>query len=56
MYLQMPEMNDFETTSYIGNEMKSQISIIVLMANATTGDLSKCRAVRIHDFIAKPLD
>ena len=56
MYLQMPEMNDFETTSYIGNEMKSQIPIIALMADTTTGDLSKCRAVRIHDYIVKPLD
>jgi CheY-like chemotaxis protein len=56
MDLQMSEMNDFETTSYIRNEMKSQIPIIALMADATTSDLSKCRAVRIHDYIVKPLD
>ena len=56
MDLQMSEMNDFENKSYIRNEMKSQIPIIALMADATTGDLSKCRAVSIHDYIVKPLD
>jgi len=56
MDLQMPEMNGFEATEYIRNEMKSKIPIIALTADVTTVDLAKCRAVGMNDYIAKPVD
>jgi CheY-like chemotaxis protein len=56
MDLQMPEMNGFEATDYIRNNMNSNIPIIALTADVTTVDLEKCKAVGINDYIAKPVD
>src|SRR5690606_25345752 len=56
MDLQMPEMNGFEATDYIRNELKSDIPIIALTADVTTVDLAKCTAVGMNDYIAKPVD
>ena len=56
MDLQMPEMNGFEATEYIRNEMNSDIPIIALTADVTTVDLKKCKAVGMNDYIAKPVD
>ncbi len=56
MDLQMPEMNGFEATAYIRNEMNSQIPIIALTADVTTMDVEKCKAVGMNDYISKPID
>jgi PAS domain S-box-containing protein len=56
MDLQMPEMNGFEATEYIRNELKSNIPIIALTADVTTVDLEKCKLVGMNDYIAKPVD
>jgi PAS domain S-box-containing protein len=56
MDLQMPEMNGFEATAYIRNEMHSNIPIIALTADVTTVDLEKCTTVGMNDYIAKPVD
>jgi len=56
MDIQMPEMNGFETTSYIRNEMKSQIPIIALTADVTTVDIDKCLALGMNDYISKPIN
>ncbi|MBK5283764.1 MAG: response regulator, partial [Bacteroidia bacterium] len=56
MDLQMPEMNGFECTDYIRNEMHSNIPIIALTADVTTVDLAKCKEVGMNDYIAKPVD
>ncbi|MHB1147151.1 MAG: PAS domain-containing hybrid sensor histidine kinase/response regulator [Lutibacter sp.] len=56
MDLQMPEMNGFEATEYIRNNMKSKVPIIALTADVTTVDLVKCKAVGMDDYIAKPVD
>lgn len=56
MDLQMPEMNGFEATDFIRNELKSDIPIIALTADVTTVDLAKCKAVGMNDYIAKPVD
>jgi signal transduction histidine kinase/FixJ family two-component response regulator len=56
MDLQMPEMNGFETTEYIRNEMNSKIPIIALTADVTTADLEKCNAAGMNDYLAKPID
>ncbi len=56
MDLQMPIMNGFEATEYIRNSMNSTIPIIALTADVTTVDLTKCIAVGMNDYIAKPID
>jgi signal transduction histidine kinase/DNA-binding response OmpR family regulator len=56
MDLQMPEMNGFEATEYIRNQMNFKIPIIALTADVTTVDLAKCKAVGMNDYIAKPVD
>ncbi len=56
MDLQMPEMNGFEATEYIRNQLNSKIPIIALTADVTTVDLAKCKAVGMNDYIAKPID
>ncbi|MEO9258575.1 MAG: response regulator, partial [Crocinitomicaceae bacterium] len=56
MDLQMPEMNGFETTSYIRNTLNSKIPIIALTADVTSADLNKCKAVGMDDYISKPVD
>jgi PAS domain S-box-containing protein len=56
MDLQMPEMNGFEATDYIRNIMNSNIPIIALTADVTTVDLTKCKAIGMNDYIAKPVD
>ena len=56
MDLQMPEMNGFEATDYIRNQLHSNVPIIALTADVTTVDLAKCKAVGMNDYIAKPVD
>lgn len=56
MDLQMPEMNGFETTSYIRNEMHLKLPIVALTADVTTVDLAKCKSVGMNDYIAKPVN
>ena len=56
MDLQMPEMNGFEATDYIRNNMKLTIPIIALTADVTTVDVGKCKQAGMNDYIAKPID
>ncbi|WP_435353066.1 CheR family methyltransferase [Emticicia sp. SJ17W-69] len=56
MDLQMPEMNGFEATAFIRNQMNSQIPIIALTADVTTVDIDKCATVGMNDYISKPID
>ena len=56
MDLQMPEMNGFEATDYIRNQLQLKIPMIALTADVTTVDLTKCTAVGMNDYIAKPVD
>ena len=56
MDLQMPEMNGFEATAYIRNNINPDIPIIALTADVTTVDLEKCKAAGMNDYIAKPVD
>ncbi|MBC7641294.1 MAG: response regulator [Flavobacterium sp.] len=56
MDLHMPEMNGFEATTFIRNEMKSQIPIIALTADVTQVDIDKCTQVGMTDYVSKPID
>jgi len=55
MDLHMPEMNGFDATKHLREEMKSQIPIIALTADITQTDIDKCLAVGTHDYISKPM-
>jgi CheY-like chemotaxis protein len=52
----MPEMNGFESTTYIREILKSNIPIIALTADVTTADVEKCKSVGMDDYISKPID
>jgi CheY-like chemotaxis protein len=56
MDLQMPDMNGFEATEYIRDEMNSQIPIIALTADVTTIDFEKCLIAGMNDYLSKPID
>ncbi|WP_264521845.1 ATP-binding protein [Flavobacterium sp. N1994] len=56
MDLQMPEMNGFEATEHIRQNMKLMLPIIALTADVTTVDVAKCKAVGMNDYISKPVD
>lgn len=56
MDLQMPEMNGFEATRFIRNELKLSIPIIALTADVTTTDVEECKKVGMEDYISKPVD
>ena len=56
MDLQMPEMNGFEATEFIRENMKLTIPIMALTADVTTVDIEKCQSVGMDDYLAKPVD
>ena len=56
MDLQMPEMNGFEATNRIRQELRLQVPIIALTADVTTTDLDKSQAAGMDDYIPKPID
>jgi PAS domain S-box-containing protein len=56
MDLQMPEMNGFEATEYIRNQLHLNIPIIALTADVTTVDINKCKEVGMNDYLSKPID
>jgi PAS domain S-box-containing protein len=56
MDLQMPEMNGFEATECIRQELKLTTPIIALTADVTTVDVEHCKAVGMNDYISKPID
>lgn len=49
-------MSSFEATEYIRGVLKLDTPIIALTADVTTADLSKCTAVGMNDYLAKPID
>ncbi len=56
MDLQMPEMNGFEATKYIRNQLHLDIPIIALTADVNQEDIQKCKASGMNDYISKPVD
>lgn len=59
MDLQMPEMDGYETTSYIRKELdepKKSIPIIAMTAHVLEGVHQKCMDVGMNDTIAKPIN
>jgi CheY-like chemotaxis protein len=56
MDINMPVMNGYDATMIIREEMKLDIPIIALTANALEGDREKFLSIGMDDYIAKPLE
>lgn len=56
MDLQMPEMDGYETAKYIRrmNVDKADIPIVAMTAHTIYGELEKCMAIGMNDYISKP--
>ena len=55
MDIEMPEMNGYETTTVIRNELKNNIPIIAMTAHAMAGEKEKCLQLGMDDYISKPI-
>ncbi|MFC5270187.1 response regulator [Adhaeribacter terreus] len=57
MDMQMPEMDGYEATKYIRNEMgpKSNVPIIAFTAHATKMEIGKCMLAGANAYVSKPL-
>ncbi len=56
MDLQMPTMDGFEATEIMRQELKSNVPIIGLTANAFKSELEHCYAVGMNAVVVKPFD
>jgi CheY-like chemotaxis protein/HPt (histidine-containing phosphotransfer) domain-containing protein len=56
MDVQMPVMNGFEATQIIRNELKLNVPVIALTANAIKGENEKCLAAGMNDYLTKPFE
>ncbi|HUM48390.1 MAG TPA: response regulator, partial [Chitinophagales bacterium] len=54
MDVQMPEMDGYETTGIIRNEMKNSIPIIALTASVIRTDIDRCIAAGMNSYVPKP--
>lgn len=55
MDIEMPEMNGYKATSVIRNELKSNIPIIAMTANAMAGESEKCLSAGMNAYLSKPI-
>lgn len=56
MDLQMPEMDGYTTTRFIRNELKSDIPIIAMTADALKGEAERCFQSGMDGYISKPFE
>jgi signal transduction histidine kinase/ActR/RegA family two-component response regulator len=54
MDVHMPEMDGYEATRFIRNNLKINIPIIALTASVIRGDLDKCTEAGMNGYIPKP--
>ncbi|MCU0450886.1 MAG: ATP-binding protein [Bernardetiaceae bacterium] len=56
MDVQMPEMDGYQATKAIRDELNNPVPIIAMTASALQGDVQKCLAMGMNDFVSKPFD
>jgi PAS domain S-box-containing protein len=56
MDMEMPEMNGYEATVVIREELKNKIPIIAMTAHAMAGEREKCFNLGMYDYISKPIN
>ena len=56
MDMEMPGMNGYEATTIIRKELKNNIPIIAMTANAMAGEREKCLGFGMNDYISKPIN
>lgn len=54
MDLQMPEMDGYQATTVIRNELNLQIPIIAMTAHSLIGEKEKCLGFGMNEYITKP--
>ena len=54
MDIQLPEMNGYDVTRYIRNQMNNTIPIIAMTALAINGEDEKCLECGMNSYISKP--
>jgi PAS domain S-box-containing protein len=56
MDIQMPVLNGYQASKVIRQELKLDIPIIALTANAMKGEKEKCLEFGMNDYVSKPFD
>lgn len=56
MDLQMPLMDGYAATRYIREELRLTVPILAMTATAMKGEITKCLAVGMNDYMAKPFN
>lgn len=56
MDIEMPEMNGYETTRFIREELRSSVPILAMSANAMSGEREKCIQLGMNDYLSKPIN
>ena len=56
MDIQMPEMNGYETTEFIRDQLKLTLPIIAMTAHASVNEIEACFSEGMNEYISKPFD
>jgi len=56
MDIQMPEINGYDATKFIRENLKSSVPVIAMTAHALEGEREKCISMGMNDYISKPIN
>lgn len=55
MDIEMPEMNGYETTTYIRSVLENSVPIIAMTAHTMAGESEKCLQMGMNGYLSKPI-